>query len=132
MSFFTRFAIEAIFPPTEALPGVAETDLRAFLRDLKANAPPLMRLGLFAATLVFMITPIITVYLPVPAFLLRGRLLERHVTKLVSHRVYVIRQVVFLLKMVGGLCWGEHADARRRLGRPELPADPRSWQGMPR
>lgn len=132
MSFFTRFAIEAIFPSTEALPGVAETDLRPFLRDVKANAPPLMRIGLIAATLVFMVTPLITVYLPVPAFMLRGKLLERHVAKLMSHRVYVLRQVVFLLKMVGGLCWGEHPEARRRLGRPALPADPRTWQGMPR
>jgi len=89
-----------------------------------------MRIGIAAATFVFMITPIITVYLPLPAFLLRGRMLERHTTKLLGHRSYLIRQVVFLLKMVGGLCWGEHDKARARLGRPALPPDPRTWQGM--
>ena len=132
MNWFTRFAIEAIFPPTEALPGVAETELRPFLRDLKAHAPPLMRIGIIAATLVYMVTPIITVYVPLPAFLLRGKLLERHTSKLMSHPLYTLRQVVFLLKMVGGLCWGEHSEARARLGRPALPPDPRSWQGMKR
>ena len=130
MSWFTRFAIQAIYPSTEALPGVSETDLRPFLKDLKANAPPLMRIGLMAATIVFMITPILTVYLPVPAFFLRGKLLERHASKLLSHRSYVLRQIVYLLKMVGGLCWGEHPEARKRLGRPALPPDPRTWQGM--
>ena len=132
MTWFTRFAIEAIFPRTDALPGVAETDLKAFLRDLRANAPPLMRIGLSLATFVFMVTPILTVYVPLPAFLLRGRLLERHTEKIVSHPSYLLRQVVYLLKMVGGLCWGEHAEARRRLGRPELPADPRTFLGMGR
>lgn len=130
MSWFTRFAIEAIYPSTEALPGVSETDLRSFLRDFRANAPPLMRIGLGAATVMFMLTPILTVYLPVPAFLLRGRLLERHTSKLLSHRSYLLRQIVYLLKMVGGLCWGEHPETRKRLGRPALPPDPRTWQGM--
>jgi hypothetical protein len=130
VNWFTRFAIEAIFPSTEALPGVAETDLGPFLKDVRANAPPLMRIGLTAATFVFMISPILTVYLPVPAFVLRGRLLERHASRLLNHRSYVLRQIVYLLKMVGGLCWGEHAEARRRLGRPALPPDPRTWQGM--
>ena len=53
MSWFTRFAIEAIYPPTDDLPGVAETDLAGFLADLHANAPPLMRVGLWLATVVF-------------------------------------------------------------------------------
>ncbi len=130
MSWFTRFAIEAIFPPTDALPGAAETDLKSFLTDLRANAPPLMRIGLSLATFVYMVTPIITVFIPVPAFLLRGRLLARHTDTLISHRSYLLRQVIYLLKMVGGLCWGEHPEARKRLGRPALPPDPRTWQGM--
>ena len=117
MSWFTRFAIQAIYPSTEALPGVSETELRPFLKDLKANAPPLMRIGLMAATFVFMITPILTVYLPVPAFFLRGKLLERHASKLLSHRSYVLRQIVYLLK-IGG---------RAVLGRaPRGPKAPRA------
>ena len=43
MSWFTRFAIQAIFPPTAALPGVADTNLKGFLRDLHATAPLAMR-----------------------------------------------------------------------------------------
>jgi len=130
VSWFTRFAIEAIFPPTETLPGIAETDLDGFLRDLHAEAPLLMRVGIWLATVVYMITPLFTVLLPVPAFLLRGRLLARHTDTLVSSRIYVIRQVIYLLKMVGGLCWGEHAEVRRRFGRPPLEPDPRTFQGM--
>ena len=130
MSWFTRFAIEAIYPPTDDLPGVAETDLAGFLADLYANAPPLMRVGLWLATVVYMITPLFTVFLPVPAFCLRGRLLARHTAKLVASRFYVIRQIVYLLKMVGGLCWGEHPRVRAHFGRAPLPADPRTWQGM--
>ena len=130
MSWFTRFAIEAIFPPTETMPGIAETNLAAFLRDLHATAPLLMRVGLWLATIVYMITPLFTVYLPVPAFLLRGRLLIRHTDKLVSSRVYVIRQIVYLLKMIGGLCWGEHPEVRKRFERPPLEPDPRTFQGM--
>ncbi len=111
---------------------MAETELGPFLKDLTSHAPFLMRIGIAAATFVFMVTPLITVYLPLPAFMLRGRLLERHTEALIAHRSYLIRQVVFLLKMVGGLCWGEHERARAKLGRPPLEADPRTWQGMKR
>ncbi len=130
MSWFTRFAIEAIFPPTDTLPGVADTDLKGFLRDLHANAPMTMRLGIWVGTIIFMVTPLFTVFLPLPAFALRGRLLERHTSRLLDSRSYILRQLVYLLKMVGGLCWGEHPEVRRRFGRPPLPADPRTWQGM--
>lgn len=130
MSWFTRFAIQAMFPPTDALPGVADTDLDGFLRDLHANAPFTMRLGLWLATILYMVTPLFTVFLPVPAFVLRGRLLERHTAKMCKSRSYVIRQLIYILKMVGGLCWGEHDAVRERFGRPPLPKDPRTWQGM--
>ena len=130
MSWFTRFAIQASFPQTDALPGVADTNLRGFLRDLHASAPFTMRLGLWLATTLYMLTPLFTVFLPVPAFLLRGRLLERHTARLCQSRSYIVRQLVYLLKMVGGLCWGEHAEVRKRFGRPALPEDPRTWQGM--
>jgi len=130
VSWFTRFAIVAIFPPTDALPGVADTGLAAFLRDLHATAPLAMRFGLWLATVLYMITPLFTVWLPVPAFVLRGRLLERHTARLCASRFYAIRQLVYLLKMIGGLCWGEHAEVRKRFGRPPLEPDPRTWQGM--
>ena len=130
MSWFTRFAIEAIFPPTDTLPGVADTDIAPFLSQVRRQSPALMRVGLSLATFVFMISPLFTVYLPVPAFVLRGRLLERHTAKLLNSRSYLIRQVVYLLKMVGGLCWGEHAEVRKRFGRDPLPPDPQTWQGM--
>ena len=130
MSWFTRFAIEAIFPPTDVLPGVAQTDLKGFLRDLHQDAPLMMRVGIWLATFVYMATPLFTVYLPVPAFMLRGRLLTRHTAKILRSRSYIVRQMVYLLKMVGGLCWGEHPEVRKRFGRPPLPPDPQTWQGM--
>ena len=130
MIWFTRFAVEAIFPATDILPGVAETDLDSFLRDVHHRAPFTMRLGLWLATFVYMVSPIVTVYLPVPAFVLRGRCLERHTTRLLESRSYLVRQIVYLLKMVGGLCWGEHAEVRKRFGRAPLPPDPQTWQGM--
>jgi hypothetical protein len=45
-----------------------------------------------------------------------------------GHRIYLVRQTVFLLKMVAGLCWGAHPDVRARLALRAYPADPGTWR----
>ena len=130
MGWFTEFAMRAVFPPTDALPGIAETDLTGFVRQLRREAPLLMRLGLWLATWFFIVTPLFTVFIPLPAFLLPSRLLAKHTERLFSSRSYIVRQLVYLLKMLGALCWGQDPEVRRRFGREPLPPDPGTWQGQ--
>lgn len=118
----------AMYPGSDQLPGIAATDIDAFLKRTATEAAPLIRLGLALATLVYTITPLITVGWPVPAFMLPAKTEARHATKLVGHPVYLIRQSVFVLKMMAGLCWGADPSVRAALSLEPYPADPGTWR----
>jgi hypothetical protein len=118
----------ALMPRTEGLPGLEDTGIDAFLRRYRSECPRIMWVGLVVGSLVFALTPLITIGVPLPSFLLPRRALDRHASKIASHRVYVLRQAVFLVKMVAGLCWGSHADVRKILALPPYPPDPGTWR----
>jgi hypothetical protein len=124
-----KFAMCAIMPRTEALPGIEDTDLDGFLRRLRVDAEPLYWLGLVVGGVVFAVTPLVTVGLPLPAFWLPRGLLERHADRLLSHPVYLLRQAVFLVRLSAGLCWGADPVVRSRLALAAYPADPGSFRG---
>ena len=63
-----KFAMCALMPRTEALPGVGDTELDAFLRRMRSDAEPLYWLGLVVGAAVFALTPIVTLGVPLPAF----------------------------------------------------------------
>ncbi len=124
-----KFAMCTMMPRTQALPGIADTDLDGFLRRLRVDAEPLYWLGLVLGAVVFALTPLFTVGLPLPAFLLPRGLRERHAERLLSHRVYMLRQTVFLVRLSAGLCWGADPEVRSRLALAPYGADPGTFRG---
>ena len=128
MGWFIRFAMRALMPGIPGLKGLDDAALKPFLRRYFSEAPAILRLGLHASTWVFLLTPLFTVYLPIPAFFLRGSLLERHAQKSAAHPWYLIRSATMTIKMVGGLCWGADPEIRESLGVAPYPPDPGTWR----
>ncbi len=127
MTWLVRAAIVALYPRTE-LPGAADCHLDDFLKRFNREAPPLIRLGVLLGALAFHLTPLFTVFVPLPAFLLPAGLLDTHAARISSTRFYLLRQTIFLLKMAAGLCWGADPAVRARFALPPLPADPGTWR----
>jgi hypothetical protein len=123
-----RFAMCALMPRTDALPGIEDTDVDAFLRRLRADAEPLFWLGLVIGAVVFAVTPIITVWVPLPAFLLPRSLLDRHAERLTGERGYLLRQAVFLVRVSAGMCWGADPSVRASLALPPYAPDPGTFR----
>ena len=107
---------------------MADTDVSGFLKRYQRDSTFLMWLGLVAGTWVFVWTPLLTVYLPVPSFLLPRSLLDRHAHRITSTSLYFVRQAIFLVKLAAGLCWGAHPDVRARFAMAPYPADPGTWR----
>ncbi|MCC6810772.1 MAG: hypothetical protein IT381_25310 [Deltaproteobacteria bacterium] len=128
MHFLIRAACVALYPRTETLPGVIDTDIDGFLRRFRKESNGLLWLGLVAGTLIFTATPLITVFLPLPSFLLPRRLLDKHADRIASHRVYLLRQAIVVVKMAAGLCWGAHPKVRAAFALPPYPDEPSRWR----
>lgn len=125
---FIEHAMVALYPRTESLPGIEDTDLRGFLERYQAESTFLMWLGLIAGAFVFIATPILTVYWPLPSFLLPTRVLDEHAHRVTSSRFYLVRQAIFLIKLAAGLCWASHPTVRERFAMEPYPADPGTWR----
>ncbi len=133
VNWLIQHAMCALYPRTEAFPGMEDTDVAGFLRRYRRESTSLMWLGLVLGTWLFVWTPFMTVYLPVPSFLLPKGLLDRHANRITYTRLYLLRQAVFLVKLAAGLCWGSHPDVRAKLALPPYPDDPGTWiEGAPR
>ncbi|MCS6857364.1 MAG: hypothetical protein NZM37_06610 [Sandaracinaceae bacterium] len=128
MPSLLRSAMCALYPRTEALPGIEDTDLDGFLRELRSEAPLLLRFGLFVAALVFHLTPLFTIGRPFPAFLLPKEQLDRHAARLGECQWYWIKQAIFLLKLACGLCWGRNPVVRERMGLAPYGPDSNGWR----
>lgn len=126
--WLVRTAAAALYPRTPALPGALDCGLDAFLERYQREAPAPMWLGVVLGALVFHLTPLFTVFVPLPAFLLPAGLLDRHAARIASARPYLLRQAIFLLKLCVGLCWGADPAVRARLGLRPLPPDPGTWR----
>lgn len=127
MVWLVRSAIAMMFPRT-ALPGAEDCNLDAYLVHFKRDTPFLVWLGTVAGAVIFHVTPLFTVFVPLPAFLLPKKLADLHADKISTTNVYVVRQAVLLVKMCGALCWGADANVRRHLAMPPLGVDPRTWR----
>lgn len=132
MRWLVRSAIVALYPRVErngvVVPGAADCGLDAFLTRFRAETPRLVWLGVLLGALVFHLTPLLTVFLPLPAFLLPAGLRDTHASRITSTRFYLLRQAVFLVKLPGGLCWGADPAVRKLLALPPLQADPGTWR----
>ena len=128
ITLLIRHAMKALYPRTDALPGIEDCDPAGFLARYRRESSTLMWLGLVLGTMVFVSTPLLTVYLPLPSFLLPKTLLDRHAFRVTYSRVYLVRQAVFLVKLAAGMCWGQDPEVRRRFALAPYPDDPGTWR----
>lgn len=129
MNWLVRSAIVAMYPRTEALPGAEDCDVDGFLRRYRADTTAVMWLGVVMGALVYQLTPLVTVFVPLPAALLPASLADRHAYRITTTNIYLLRQAVFLVRLVAGLCWGAQPEVRQRFALPALPPDPGTWRG---
>lgn len=128
MLFLIRAAALALYPRTDELPGVIDTDVDTFLRRFKREANGIMWAGVVLGALIFTLTPLLTVYLPLPSFLLTARTLDKHADRIANFPIYLVRQAVIPLKLVAGLCWASHPTVRAKFALPPYPAEPSVWR----
>jgi hypothetical protein len=119
-----RFALVAFYPRVDDLPGLAELGVEEKIEVLRRESTFLFWLGIVAGAVFFQISPIITVHRPWPAAWLTEEQLDRHAHQLATHPAYLIRQITVLLKLVGGMFWGQSPEIRRFLTLPAYGADP--------
>lgn len=128
MIWLVKFAMCAMMPRTDKLPGIEDTDLDAFLLRLQKDAEPLYWLGLVVGGIVYAITPLVTIGAPLPAFLLSPAQRQRHTDNLLSHPIYALRQAAYLVRLSAGMCWGADSTVRARFAMPPYPADPGTFR----
>jgi hypothetical protein len=119
-----RFAMVAFFPRVDPLPGLAELGVDEKIAGLRRESTLLLWTGIVAAAIFFQLSPILTVHRPWPAVLLSEEQLDTHAFKLATHRAYLVRQIVMLLKLMAGIFWGESPEIRAFLHLPAYPPDP--------
>jgi hypothetical protein len=119
-----RFALVAFFPREGDLPGLAELGVDDHVAALRRDATPLFWVGIVGAAIFFQLSPILTVRRPWPAVWLTEEQLDQHAHEIATHRVYVIRQIVMLLKLAGGFFWAQSNEIRARMALPPYAADP--------
>lgn len=123
-----KFAMRSCFPSIDGLDGLDKLDMDAFLDRYFKEAPPLLRLGMFASTMIFMWLPVLTIWVPLPAFLLPKSWRDKHTDRLMTSRFYTVRMIAMTLKMQAGMAWAEHCAVRDTLGCRPIEADPGTWQ----
>ncbi len=128
MIWLIKFAMVAMMPRTGELPGIADCDLDGFLRRMRSDSDFMYWLGLALGGLVFALTPILTVYLPLPAFFLPRGLLEKHAQRILSTRLYLVRQAVFLVRLSAGMCWGADPAVRAKFAMTPYAPDPGTFR----
>ncbi len=115
-------------PRVGDIPGVADVGIDAFLAQVRRETTPLVWLGLVIAAVLFALSPILTVSVPLPSMLLPAGLRDRHADRVCSSRFYLLRQSIVLLKMYACLCWGQAPAVRARLSVAPYPADPGTFR----
>src|SRR5689334_1559834 len=117
-----------LMPASGALPGIADTGVTEFLHTVKRESGQMYWLGLVLGAWVYTLTPIMTVFLPLPSFLLPAALRDKHAQRIMTSRLYLVRQAVFLVRLSAGLCWGRDPRVREQLGLSAYAADPGTYR----
>lgn len=123
-----RSAMCDLMPATDQLPGIADTGVTEFLHTVKRESGQVYWLGLVLGAWVYALTPFMTVFVPLPAFLLPASLRDKHASRIMGTRLYLVRQAVFLVRLSAGLCWGRDPRVREQLGLSAYPADPGTYR----
>lgn len=123
-----RSAMCDLMPASGDLPGIADTGVTEFLHTVKRESGQVYWLGLVLGAWVYALTPFMTVFVPLPAFLLPASLRDKHAQRIVATPLYFLRQAVFLVRLSAGLCWGRDPRVRAQLGLSAYPADPGTYR----
>ena len=111
----TRYVLCCMLPSVDGLTGLDQMDVKGFLKQLNREAPITMRLTLVLGVWAFILTPFLTVKIPLPSFLLSRRLQDEHAHRITDTRIYLLRQLIFAVKAIAGMCWGKHPRVRQEL-----------------
>lgn len=123
------WALVATLPSADDIPGLDQLDTRGEVRRLIREAPLLFTVALLGSVLGFVLTPVLTVRWPLPALLLPRAVLDRHAYGMASHRLYLMRQAMLMLKTAGGGIWAAAPEVRARLGLAAYGSDPGTFRG---
>lgn len=124
MNELVRFALVAFYPRVDDLPGLAELGVEEKIATLRRESTRLFWCGLVAAAVFFQLSPILTVRRPLPAVFLTEDQLDEHADRLATIPVYLIRQLIVLLKLTAGIFWGQSPELRAFLHLPAYGDDP--------
>lgn len=131
MEWLTLKALDAVIPGNEKVPGIAaSTRGPVVVAELRRDAPFEMRMVLNLAVLIWLVSPLFTVFVPLPAVWLPARLRHAHTDRLTSTSFYLVRQISLVLKQVAGMAWGQDPEVRAAYGMKPYPEDPGTWRGM--
>jgi hypothetical protein len=117
-----------LYPRSPDFPGIEDCDVDQFLDTFAEEANPAVYAGVVAGSVAYTLLPIMTVKRPVPSFLLSPELRDEHAKRITGTDVYLIRQLTFLVKLAGGLCWGQHPSVREKVNLEPYPADPGTFR----
>ena len=123
-----RFSMAALYPSAHGMPGLLEVGGDERLRFIWSELNGLTRLGLVGGAAVFVLSPVFTIGMPLPAFWLSAERLDQHAHAATKSRIYLLRMAVFVVKMFGGLVWGQSPQARASMGLEAYPDDPGAWR----
>ena len=124
----TRYAMELVLPAGGALEGAADTDVESFFDQVAQDVPLMVQAGVVAAAAMIVVSPVLTLGIPVPVFVLPERLRDEHVYRLSTHKIYLVRQLTTVLKMAAGMEWGRDPAVRAKVGAGEMGPDPGTWR----
>jgi len=125
---------DAIYPggATDALPaGAGDVGLERFVDDVFDHAPFQPALGIRLATWVILLCPLFVIGRARTFVGLSREDREQVLHKLGSSRVWALRELPALLKMVGALGYCALPAVQRQIGIPLLAADPSWARGEP-
>ncbi|MSP55049.1 MAG: hypothetical protein EXR69_05510 [Myxococcales bacterium] len=123
-----RSAMCDLLPAAGGLPGVHDTGITAFLTQLRRETTSLTWVGLCLGAVLYALTPVLTIGVPLPSFMLSPERRDRHANGITNTQIYLLRQAVVLLKMYACMCWGQDANVRRHFQIAPYPADPGTFR----
>jgi hypothetical protein len=87
-----------------------------------------MWLGTVLGAVLFHLTPLFMVGVPLPAFWLPRALADKHAHRVSTTSFYLLRQAILLVRLPAGLAWGAHPEVRKKFALPPFEADPGTWR----
>ena len=113
-----------IIGENDKLPHIAETEIKEFLEKFQKEAVFTLRMVVFLCLLAWIFTPLLTIFVPLPTFLLSKKMCEKHTRKLTTNKIYILRQTMMLLKQFVGLIWGANNKIRNSINLKPYESNP--------